>query len=85
MHVVHYSDRFQKIDDAIDKPDGLMVLGFFFEVYLVIFVNLPVFSIYRCMHFFLFHFHSMCSVVDTLGLFCPSSCVVTPNRMNILI
>lgn len=56
MHVVHYSDRFQKLDDAIDKPDGLMVLGFFFEVYFVIFVNLPVFSIYKCMHFFYFIF-----------------------------
>lgn len=32
MHIVHYSDRFQKIEDAIDKPDGLLVLGFFFEV-----------------------------------------------------
>ncbi|CAC5361125.1 CA [Mytilus coruscus] len=32
MHIVHYSDRFQKIEDAIDKPDGLLVLGFFFQI-----------------------------------------------------
>ncbi|KAL4223216.1 carbonic anhydrase [Mactra antiquata] len=32
MHVVHYNKKYGNITEAIDKKDGLAVLGFFFEV-----------------------------------------------------
>jgi hypothetical protein len=33
LHVVHYnSDKYKSFQEASDKPDGLAVLAFFFEV-----------------------------------------------------
>ncbi|XP_060074603.1 carbonic anhydrase 2-like [Ylistrum balloti] len=32
MHIVHYHDKYNSIKDAMDKDNGLMVLGFFFKV-----------------------------------------------------
>lgn len=33
LHVVHYnSDKYQSFHEAKDKPDGLAVLAFFYEV-----------------------------------------------------
>lgn len=32
MHVVHYNKRYDNFTHAVDKDDGLAVLGFFFEV-----------------------------------------------------
>lgn len=33
LHVVHYnSDKYKSFDEAKDKPDGLAVLAFFYEV-----------------------------------------------------
>lgn len=32
MHIVHFNQKYGNIDDALDKEDGLAVLGFFFKV-----------------------------------------------------
>ncbi|XP_060554449.1 carbonic anhydrase 12-like [Ruditapes philippinarum] len=32
MHLVHYNKRYENISVAMDKEDGLAVLGFFFEI-----------------------------------------------------
>ncbi|KAK3084541.1 hypothetical protein FSP39_015033 [Pinctada imbricata] len=32
MHLVHYADKYRSLNEAVDKPDGLKVLGFFFEI-----------------------------------------------------
>nr|AZF86135.1 carbonic anhydrase 4-like protein [Tridacna squamosa] len=32
MHIVHYNNIYANISEAMDKPEGLAVLGFFFEV-----------------------------------------------------
>ncbi|XP_050408148.2 carbonic anhydrase 1 isoform X3 [Patella vulgata] len=32
MHIVHHSTQYANLTDALDKPDGLAVLGFFFKV-----------------------------------------------------
>ncbi|KAK6190755.1 hypothetical protein SNE40_002550 [Patella caerulea] len=32
MHIVHHSTKYANLTDALDKPNGLAVLGFFFKV-----------------------------------------------------
>lgn len=32
MHIVHHSSHYSGLSDAMDKAEGLKVLGFFFEV-----------------------------------------------------
>jgi len=32
MHIVHYNKKYSNLSVAMDKEDGLAVLGFFFEV-----------------------------------------------------
>jgi len=32
LHIVHYSDKYRSLSEAASQPDGLAVLGFFFEV-----------------------------------------------------
>ena len=32
MHIVHYNNKYENISAAIDKDDGLAVLGFLFKV-----------------------------------------------------
>ena len=32
MHIVHYSEQYDDIGEAMDKPDGLAVVALFFEV-----------------------------------------------------
>lgn len=32
IHFVHFNRKYGQIGNAVDKPDGLMVMGFFIEV-----------------------------------------------------
>ena len=32
MHLVHYNDKYESIEKAINKPDGLCVIAVFFQV-----------------------------------------------------
>ena len=32
MHLVHYNKKYDEFETALDKSDGLAVLGFFFTV-----------------------------------------------------
>lgn len=38
MHIVHHSTRYTGVKDAMDKSEGLKVLGFFFEVSPLVFL-----------------------------------------------
>jgi len=32
MHLVHYNQKYGSFEDAVDKPDGLLVLGVLYKV-----------------------------------------------------
>ena len=32
LHLVHYNDKYGNFEDAVDRPDGLLVVAVFFQV-----------------------------------------------------